>query len=384
MLVSSKDPGHTTALAPSDPLYLAAKLWLAETRRPVARTAGYRFNQTTGREGPIMNLDLEMIIENPLNADAQLEILLDNLAGDFQLAASSSAGQNSKRFVTIEPNGIARVRIPLAGHVESLRRTPRPQPISIRELTGGATIQIPLILPIYRMRQLDPSIALKIDGKPDDWSLDAIARDYGPMLIGTRYLSRAQLLNSNLTAEDGSTDTALGGGGAARPGKPDPQPATARWSYDAENIYALITCTQSDISDEKNNDWPVENDRWWGTDGVQLTIASSGNLENKRIVHIGVKPSGVVHTRSAILYPNTASTTDIKWSDAPSGLKYGIVNNRTNYTVELAIPRKWFENESSFRLNLLRHRASDLTSTSWSGPLINDTDLSMMGLLVAE
>jgi hypothetical protein len=35
-------------------------------------------------------------------------------------------------------------------------------------------------------------------------------------------------------------------------------------------------------------------------------------------------------------------------------------------------------------VNILRHRANDLASMSWSGPVVNDDDVAMMGLLVGE
>ncbi len=378
MLVSSTDLGHRAKISPSDPLYLATKLWLAETHRPVVRIAGYRFAQRPGREGPITDIDLELLVENPLNTRVDLEFLLENLPGDFQLTPGAP-GINpltpNKRLVTIEPSALTRVRIPLAGHIDTLRKTPQPHNISIRELTGGATIQLPLLLPIYRVRPLDANAFLTIDGKPDDWTLDVVARDYGPMLINSRYLSRAELLRGRGVDPNPETLTlALA---------EDP-PATVRWSHDAANIYALITCPQPDAADEKNNDWPQQSNRWWGTDGVQLLLTSGNTLQNKRLIHLGIKPSGVVLTLAATLAPNTASTSSLKWTDGPSGLKFGITSTRSAYTVELAIPRSWFPHESQFRVNLLRHRAADLRSTSWSGPVVDDTDISLMGLLVTE
>jgi hypothetical protein len=83
----------------------------------------------------------------------------------------------------------------------------------------------------------------------------------------------------------------------------------------------------------------------------------------------------------------------LEWTDGSTGLKYGITTDRGGYTVELALPRKWFGvagavgavgGDAKWRVNVLRHRGSDLVSTSWSGPVVDDWDLGMMGLLVGE
>jgi hypothetical protein len=62
----------------------------------------------------------------------------------------------------------------------------------------------------------------------------------------------------------------------------------------------------------------------------------------------------------------------------------------TGYAVEAAIPRSWVSGKiegvraPAWRVNVLRHRAGDLASMSWSGPVVNDEDVGMMGLVVGE
>jgi hypothetical protein len=70
------------------------------------------------------------------------------------------------------------------------------------------------------------------------------------------------------------------------------------------------------------------------------------------------------------------------------------------YTVEAAVPRAWVEGEKreteevgtgearvngpAWRLNVLRHRAGELVSSSWAGPVVGDEDVGMMGVVVGE
>jgi hypothetical protein len=74
-------------------------------------------------------------------------------------------------------------------------------------------------------------------------------------------------------------------------------------------------------------------------------------------------------------------------------VKYAIAPEKSDgkilgYSLELAIPRAWFAispgSSPAWRINILRHRADTLTSTSWSGPVVNDEDVSQMGLLIGE
>jgi hypothetical protein len=232
--------------------------------------------------------------------------------------------------------------------------------------------------------------APKIDGRGNEWVMDAQLRSFGLMNIATRYLSRPDLLAGSTRREE--------------------DPATVRWSYDNDNLYALIRCPQPTVSDERNTDWPdhagdtggvggADSPRWWGTDGLQLQIASllpnqAGPAKGEsKVFNVAFKPGGVVMVRQATLKAATLS----RWSNGPAGVTYGIQIEKEDgqikaYVIETAIPRKWFANAENvnglpgpaFRVNLLRHRAHDLASTSWSGPIVNDDDVAMMGLLLGN
>jgi hypothetical protein len=187
----------------------------------------------------------------------------------------------------------------------------------------------------------------------------------------------------------------------------DDDPATIRWSFDANNIYLLIRAPQQIVSDERNTDWPTkegvsDGKRWWGSDAIQIQLATLGSLEplpngkpnpDGKVFAIAFKPGGVALTRVAAVKGPTLG----KWSEGPTGIKYAMTTEKQDgkvkgYLIEAAIPRDWFTNGDihnalagpALRANVLRHRAFDLTSTSWSGPLVNDEDISMMGLLVGN
>ncbi len=223
-------------------------------------------------------------------------------------------------------------------------------------------------------------VPLKIDGQAADWPNAAAGKTFGIMTVGTHYLSRPDLLRGTTHA--------------------DAAPATARWTYDNNYLYVLIHCPQTTVADERNNDWPMESQRWWGTDGVQIQLADPGP-DVKRIIQLGFKPGGAMLTRVAELH----GTDPLHWTDGPpggggGGVRYGTSIEKDNgrivgYIVEAAIPRKWFAPQPTpnidatnpspaWRVNIMRHRASDLTGMSWSGPLINDEDIPLMGLLIAK
>jgi hypothetical protein len=217
--------------------------------------------------------------------------------------------------------------------------------------------------------------------------MDMQTRSYGLMNVAMRYLSRPDLLTGTP--------------------RRDEEPATVRWSYDANNFYALIRCPQPTVSDERNTDWPdhegglrpEDPPRWWGTDGLQLQICAASNgpagpaRGESKVYNIAFKPGGVMMVRQATLKGATLSS----WTGGPPGVNYGIQIEKEEgrvkgYIIEAAIPRKWFAGAENInglpgpalRLNVLRHRAHDLSSMSWSGPIVNDDDVAMMGLLIGN
>ena len=424
-LVLAGDPGRRASIKPDDPDYLAAKIWLSQTRRPVARVAGYTFSMRPGRDSDILDARLRLRIDNPIDASADVDLRFNDLPGDFDLppeAASPAADlpvspadadlSSRRRNITIAPGAAGEIALRLAGHVESLLRTPPPGSLDLTEHFAGAAVRLPVQFPIYRMHAT--ATPPKPDGDPADWppiAEDTQTRVFGEMIVANRYLSRPDM-SAGIIRRDST-------------------PAIVRWTYDRDNLYLLARCPQDAVSDERNTAWPTiqtgagENpgSRWWGTDGLQIELsampptaaltASPGqpaqNDPFNRVVKIAFKPAGVMMVQTAELSrdPKTGQT-QITWHDgappAPSApnasanIRYGIALDRkdghpSGYTVEAAIPRAWLDppniNQSTtrapaWRLNILRHRASDLTSTSWSGPLVDDNDLAMMGALLGE
>jgi hypothetical protein len=87
----------------------------------------------------------------------------------------------------------------------------------------------------------------------------------------------------------------------------------------------------------------------------------------------------------------TIAGAKVEWVEATQGLQYAIIPRADGYATELAMPRKWFDTDASkdpdhhvWRVNVLRHFTKDLPSTSWSGPVVDDVDIGMMGLLIGE
>jgi hypothetical protein len=381
-LVLANEPGQRVIVAPGDPLYIAAKLWLARAHRPVARVAGYRFGFRNGEEGIIVDAAADLLIENPVDVPVDMEARLANLPGDFDIVPAVNQPKG-ERDMKVAAYGMDRLLLPVAGHLDSLLEGPRISNLQLSERAGGSILRLPVQLPIYRMKAAaNPP---RIDGRSDDWPMDAQTRSFGTMSVAMRYLSRPDLLT-----------------GAPRR---DDEPAIVRWSFDNDNIYVLVRCPQALVSDERNTDWPEHDNaagdsaRWWGTDGLQLQFttlspARAGAEKGAaKVFDIAFKPGGVMMVRQAQLKGPTLS----KWTDGPTGVNYGIQIEKdqgrvAGYTVEAAIPRKWFAGGENIpnvpgpvlRVNVLRHRASDLASTSWSGPLVNDDDVSMMGLLVGN
>ncbi len=226
--------------------------------------------------------------------------------------------------------------------------------------------------------------AIKVDGKGTQWPTEEAPsqgrRQVIPMDVGMRYVSRPDLA-----------------GGLNATARMDGSPSSARWTYDKNYVYVRVTCPQEQVSDERNNDWPwaggVAGNRWWGTDGVQVQI---GDVDvpigaTKKVVQLGFKPGGAMMARMAEVQGNQR----LAWKDGtPQGgeVKYGMSVLKNDgrvegYLVEVAIPRKWFAEIGGgglpcWRVNVLRHRANDLASMSWSGPVMDDEDTAMMGLLI--
>lgn len=383
-LVLANEPGQRVIVSPDDPLYIAAKLWLAKARRPVARVAGYRFGFRNGAEGVILDTAADLLIENPVDAAVDMEARFALLPGDFDVVPA--VGQpRGQRDVKVAAYGMDRLLIPVAGHLDSLIESPRVSSLNLSERGAGSVLRLPVQLPIYRMKAAaNPP---RIDGRPNDWPMDAQIRTFGLMNVAMRYLARPDLLAGTPRREE--------------------EPATVRWSYDANNFYALIRCPQPNISDERNNEWPDHEGglrpddpaRWWGTDGLQLQLCTPTNAAagpakaESKIFNVAFKPGGVMMVRQATLKDATLS----KWTGGPQGVNFAIQIEKEDgrvkgYTIEAAIPRNWFNGAENIaglpgpalRVNVLRHRAHDLSSMSWSGPIVNDDDVAMMGLLIGN
>ena len=373
-LVMANEPGQRAIVALEDPVYLQAKMWLAEAHRPVARVAGYTFSVTPGREGPVVETGLELLLENPVDSAAQFTMRFAGLPGDFGVALGG-------REVAVPAYGLSRVAVMAAGHLDALRESPHVTPVDISERNGGAMIRLPVLVPVHRMREVGTAGPPKIDGRGDDWPQDSATRSFGPMPVGLRYLSRVDLL-----------------AGKARE---EAEGASVKWTYDADYVYALVRCTQAVVVEEKTNEWPIVQRRWWGADGVQILISGGTSPAGKDVYRLGFKPGGVALVRVAKVEKVEVGKKQVEpvWADGPTGMKYGMVTDREGYTIEVAIPRKWFgkgaavgdpmgggraDVPATWRVNVLRHRASESASSSWSGPVVDDLDLGMMGLLVGE
>ena len=284
-LVLASDPGTRATVKLDDPLYLAAKLWLGQARRPVARITGFGFSLRPGPRGigsDILDARLGLVLENPIGATAEMELRFANLPGDFEMtpvAGATAPGEPAPRrqAVTLGAAGVAGLTLPLAGHVESLMASPRAETLEITERYAGAVLPLPVQLPIYRMHALEEDQAApKLDGNAEDWPMDNQTKVFGEMKVGLRYLSRADLLNGTLRGAD--LGGATGSTGATAPDRS----ASVRWTYDKDYLYVLARCPEEVVSDERNTQWPVQKvgegggtnggTRWWGTDGLQIVL----------------------------------------------------------------------------------------------------------------
>lgn len=360
-LIAMYEPGAAVTLANDDPQALRTRMWLAEAHRPGGRVSGYRFALTPSRDGPVLSLATEITLQNPIAIPTALSLAWDNLPGDLQLQPAT--------LPTLPPHGTIQHLVTAEGHLSPLSQPTTHFPLAITERHGGALLSLPVRLPLHRMKPTPEP--LRIDGSPKDWPNPATGHPNAPgglwglMTVDLPYAARPDL-----------------NGGKPRAAS---NPATVQWTYDNDFLYALVTCPQNHTSDQRNSEWPLQNNRWWGTDGIQLQIAGGTKLDpGTRVIHVAVKPSGTVLTRAALL----AAGQRPVYTDAPQGLRYAIQTDKNAYTVELAIPRKWFPTSHdadpdtpAWRINVLRHQESTHTSTSWSGPLLDDTDLPMMGLL---
>jgi hypothetical protein len=390
-LVLANEPGRRVQVKANDPMYLGAKVWLAESRRPVGRVTAYDFSLRAGRQSDIIDARLESVVENPVGADAEFDMRVTDLPGDFELAPSAlaedAAGAGlSGRLKPIQIGALSAKRMvtPMAGHVESLISGGGVSRLEMRERHGGASVRVPIRVPIYRIRAVeDPP---KLDGHDDDWGNDNQLRVFGDMKVGIRYVSRVDLLSGTV--------------------REDSSPASVRWSYDDKYVYMFASCPQETVTDDRNTTWPETDGRWWGEDGLQVELAEVGKVEKgllmkqkaedeQRVVRLGFKPSGVMMVKTGRIAGGQLIWTDGGPMDIGGGVKYGIVAERkegrvTGYAVEAAIPRAWVSGTiegikgPAWRVNVLRHRASDLASMSWSGPVVNDTDVGLMGLLIGD
>ncbi len=341
-LVLAGDPGRHNSIKPDDPEFLAAKIWLSQTRRPIARIAGYDFSTRPGRDSDILDARLRLRIDNPITAPADADLRFSDLPGDFDLPpdaapsttdppvnlpGSDSDLQSRRRSITLAPGSAGEISLRLAGHVDSLLRAPPAGNLDITEHFAGAVLHLPVQFPVYRMQPTDSPP--KTDGDPNDWppiSMDTQTRVFGEMIVATRYLSRPDMTAGLI--------------------RRDPSPAIARWTYDKDNLYLLARCPQDALSDERNTAWPTlpsgsgDNPglRWWGTDGLQIELSAmppsqflTGPVPPSapgqppladpfnRILKIAFKPAGVMMVQTGELSrdPKTGQT-QIIWHDGRS------------------------------------------------------------------
>ena len=130
------------------------------------------------------------------------------------------------------------------------------------------------------------------------------------MNVGTRYLTRPELLAGTVRHEA--------------------RPATLQWTYDADYLYLLARCPQDTVTDERNTEWPAQGpagaQRWWGSDGLQVQLASlsTGNGAPGTIYDVAFKPGGVLLVRTT---RTSGDGAPVRWSqpEAVTGISYGIV-----------------------------------------------------------
>ena len=234
-LVAAGIPGQTGGDSETDPAFLAAQVWLAKSRRPVARIAGYQFTVKPGRDGDALLITPHLLAENPVDASVTMDARFTLLPGDLDLL-NENATRIDRRSFDAAPLGIAEIPLTLAGFIDAFDRVPAANStLELTERHNGALLQLPVQIPVYRTR--GTAAAITINARPEEWPADTTIPAFGPMRIGARYLSRPDL-----------------SAGALRS---DLQPALARFTYDDRFLYALIQCPQPLISDERNNDWPT-------------------------------------------------------------------------------------------------------------------------------
>jgi hypothetical protein len=404
-LVLAHDPGEAVKMRQDDPLYLAAKVWLAQARRPVARIGGYDFSMRSGRGSDIVDARVSVLAENPVADRAEFDLRFASLPGDFDMAPEAggegaAGGGLRRRSVTMAPSALGRIDLPLAGHVDALVQAPGLERLELTERHGGMNLRVPVRLPVYRTHATEQwgTGSPRADGTGADWPMDPQLKVFGEMTAGLRYASRPDLLTATVR-EDGA-------------------PATVRWAYDENFLYMLARCPQEAVSDDRNTEWPVTapvgggRGRWWGSDGLQVQVADVGESwkpeagtprpDGRRVVQIAFKPAGVALVRTGVTSRRAGGAVAVEWREgAPTagggaaGIRYGITVEKkegrtTGYVVEAAIPRAWVAgkvpgvNVPAWRVNVLRHRAGDLASMSWSGPVVDDEDVGMKGLVVGE
>ncbi|HEY4329577.1 MAG TPA: hypothetical protein VGN88_07565 [Phycisphaerae bacterium] len=412
-LILASDPGTRGSMKPDDPLYLSAKLWLAQTRRPAARVTGFTFGlrPATRGGGDILDARVRLLVENPIEAAADIDFRFANLPGDFDvLPVAGATGDDlllRQRTMTLPASAAGEIVMPLASHVEALMEAPATETLELREAHAGAILRLGVKLPIYRMHALDATMtAPKLDGDAADWPLDNQTRLFGEMKVATRLLTRPDFV--------------------AGSSPPDDKAASIRWTFDKDYLYMLAKCPQDSMSDDRNTEWPLRQvgdapsaaTRWWGSDGLILQLATmppaiaaaatpaSPSDATDRILKIAFKPTGVVLIKTGQLVKDPKTAASIDWKDGPpipaagmaaANLRYGIAVQKQDgrilgYTIEAAIPRAWIDatpadagsRGPAWRVNVLRHRAADLVTASWGGPMVNDDDFAMMGVLLGE
>jgi hypothetical protein len=373
VLILANEPGRN--ISPDDPQLLAAKMFLTRAHRPVSRIAGYSFGVFPGRDGAVIDLTTEFWVENPMGIPTKMDVKWPFPPGDFA-SVERNATQDARGTFDIPAYGQLKWPLKLTGRLDSIREAPKLKQLELVERDHGVVKEMQALVPIYRMRAAKD--APKIDGQILDWPMNTYFQSFGPMRVELTYDSRPGLLGGKMRRVDNA--------------------AEARWAFDKNYIYALIKCPQASVAteDQHTNEWPLINGRWWGTDGIQIQMAGGGNgglrlAVGTRIVQLAIKPSGIALIKSG----SVGGTGSIAWADAQlAGLKYAVnvdKNPGGGYLIEVAIPRAWFPKDHDadeatpvWRINLMRHVGADMTSASWSGPVVGDLDVGMMGLLTGE
>jgi len=354
-LIRVSTPGLEQNLKREDPTYLAARMWLNQAYRPVARVAGRQYELQRVRDGWRMSMEVAVQVESA-GADVRA------VAGRWlELPEPINAGREPvwnvpALGVSTEPAGISGP-LDKAWPADALR-------LQVRDRTTSATYELPVQVPLLAVARFSKPPVM--DGDVSDW--DKLRDPDEPKTdqpIAVRYLNRPALLNQKLETVN--------------------QPGTFNGGFDAEYLYLRVQCPQGQPDDDRTSARPAQVQRWWGTDGVQVLVSGGSVLRSgRRLVRVAVKPSGMAQVQAA----NVEFGQPIVWADGPGGLLHAVRADAQGYAVELAIPRRWFVQDEDaaqgvpmWRVNVLRYENRKHQGTTWAGPMVHDDDVGQMGLI---